>query len=261
MASSSETNWPSGRQPCRLIVDEPADGAWNMALDEALLEAAATRGVWSLRFYGWSTPTLSLGYFQRWEDRQQHPASLGCPWVRRSSGGGAIMHDAELTYSLAVAAPPNRPLAAATLYRQVHRALVETLQELAGISAILHECAPHTPPSGPEPFMCFQRRAEGDVLIGAVKIAGSAQRRLRGAVLQHGSVLLHTSSSAPELAGISALTTTAFSSVDLQANWAARLSDALDLELTAAHEIQTERQRAADLIRDKYSHEGWNRRR
>src|SRR5688500_20216584 len=93
----------------RLLLDVPAPGAWNMAVDEALLESAALENRCTLRFYRWSEPTLSLGYFQRYEDRRQHAASLSCACVRRASGGGAILHDHELTYSLAV--PPTHPLA------------------------------------------------------------------------------------------------------------------------------------------------------
>src|SRR5262245_54691837 len=96
----------AGRRPassrtsmlCRLIVDGAAGGPWNMAVDETLLESAAASGAASLRFYGWSEPTLSLGYFQRAAARQTHATSLGCPMVRRPSGGGAILHDWELTY-------------------------------------------------------------------------------------------------------------------------------------------------------------------
>src|SRR5687767_13677741 len=85
----------------RLLIDPPASGAWNMAVDEALLASAAA-GVATLRFYTWSQPTLSLGYFQHAHQRDAHAASRSCPLVRRASGGGAILHDRELTYSLAV---------------------------------------------------------------------------------------------------------------------------------------------------------------
>ncbi len=86
-------------QQCRLIVDPPQAGAWNMAVDEALLESAVAGGLPVFRLYQWSEPTLSLGYFQAVADRQQHPASHGCPLVRRRSGGGAILHAHELTYA------------------------------------------------------------------------------------------------------------------------------------------------------------------
>ena len=88
--------------PCRLIDDGAAIGARQMALDEALLESAAERGSATLRFYRWSEPTLSLGYFQDYAERDSHAASRNCALVRRQTGGGAILHDRELTYSLAI---------------------------------------------------------------------------------------------------------------------------------------------------------------
>src|SRR5436190_15116613 len=94
----------------RLIIDPPLIGPMNMAIDEALLESAATDGVATLRLYQWSEPTLSLGYFQAAEERERHQASTNCPLVRRASGGGAILHDRELTYSLAL--PEKSPSAA-----------------------------------------------------------------------------------------------------------------------------------------------------
>src|ERR1700690_2091076 len=87
---------------CHLIVDPPGEGAWNMALDEALLEAAQNEGIATLRFYSWREATLSLGYFQGAADRRLHQASADCASVRRASGGGAILHDCELTYSIAL---------------------------------------------------------------------------------------------------------------------------------------------------------------
>ena len=96
-----------------LLLDPPGDGAWNMAVDETLLEAAAAEGLCSLRFYQWAEPTLSLGYFQAYADRNQHEASRQSAVVRRASGGGAIMHDFDVTYSLAV--PERHPLAASRL--------------------------------------------------------------------------------------------------------------------------------------------------
>ena len=93
----------------RLIIDPPLRGPWNMAVDEALLADDVETDAATLRFYRWSEPTLSLGYFQSYADRELHAASRGCAVVRRQSGGGAILHDRELTYSLVL--PPTNPLA------------------------------------------------------------------------------------------------------------------------------------------------------
>ena len=122
--------------PFRLLLDPPASGAWNMAVDEVLLEAAAADGQCTLRFYRWEEPTLSLGYFQTYADRWQHEPSSHAAVVRRMSGGGAILHDAELTYSFAV--PSHHPLANNRLgfYQAVHTALIEALAQW-GIEAAM----------------------------------------------------------------------------------------------------------------------------
>ena len=95
----------------RVIVDPPADGAWNMAVDEALLLSDERTGL-TIRFYQWEEPTLSLGYFQSLAEREQHPPSVDCPMVRRASGGGAILHDRELTYSMVAPLDQRDPRAA-----------------------------------------------------------------------------------------------------------------------------------------------------
>jgi lipoate-protein ligase A len=191
----------------RLIWDGPADGAWNMALDEALLESADAEGIATLRFYGWSEPTLSLGYFQAAEDRRTHAASLNCRLVRRASGGGAILHDDELTYSLSIPTPDRLAAPARGLHDSVHAALAESLIAM-GVDAEFNDRAQSAVNA---PFLCFERRACGDLILGgktsgSAKVVGSAQRRHRNAVLQHGSILLGRSQFAPELPGIAELT-------------------------------------------------------
>src|SRR5262245_58596680 len=89
----------------RLFPFATADGATNMARDEAMLESAATGNVAALRFYTWSEPTVSLGYFQQSESRAI-PNLKSLAWVRRSTGGAAIVHHHELTYSFAL--PPGK---------------------------------------------------------------------------------------------------------------------------------------------------------
>ena len=216
----------------RLIIDPPAEGAWNMAVDEALLETAAASSETTLRFYEWTPATLSLGYFQPHRERFGHEASRDCPMVRRSTGGGAIVHDHELTYSLVVPMDGRSNAAATGLYDAVHQSLVTTLSRL-GVVASLHEL-PKLVPLGDapasEPFLCFQRRAVGDVIIGAHKIAGSAQRRHRGTVLQHGSVLLRKSASAPELPGLYDLTGVEISAAELAALWLKEVEPLLGLQ-------------------------------
>ena len=191
-----------------------------MAIDEALLEFARQEDTPILRFYTWAPPTLSLGYFQRYADRKQHPASQNLDVVRRLSGGGAIVHDHELTYSLAI--PPNHHFAVRRrlkLYEVVHRHAIEILQnwgfqaklasEVPGLTALSNSL--QSGKTGQDHFLCFQRLAAGDLVVQSkeekwVKILGSAQYRdQHGAVLQHGSLLWQRSAAAPELPGLADL--------------------------------------------------------
>lgn len=201
-----------------VLIDQPRQGADNMAIDQRMLEAVAQQSCLLLRVYRWSEPTLSLGYFQRLQERSRHTASRGLPVVRRSTGGGAIVHHYEWTYSLAV--PPQRARhatsrapavgAAQSWYYAVHQAVVGWLSDL-GVAARqwTTDCATEQPTSfaGQTPkknsFLCFDRRSCGDVVVDLAKVMGSAQRRhASGAVLQHGSLLLACSPFAPELPGL-----------------------------------------------------------
>jgi len=173
--------------------DDTADGAENMAADELLADAAGRLGRPLVRFYGWTSPTVSLGGFQSIGEARGIGAISGASLVRRPSGGGAIVHGTDLTYALAV--PREHPLArgALPLYETVHRALTDVLEDL-GLAARLHAGRA----AAAEPFFCFSRRAVGDVVAtppGRLasdddpKVLGSAQRRLPSAILQHGSLL------------------------------------------------------------------------
>lgn len=230
-----------------------------MAVDEALLEAAATGGTLTLRFYQWREPTLSLGYFQRFADRFAHATSRDCPVVRRTTGGGAILHDRELTYSLCV--PPAHRLTRqpAELYRLLHRALAEALAELGAASQVLATGADRGPLA--EPFLCFARRASGDVVLAGAKIAGSAQRRHRGAILQHGSVLVETSPAAPELPGLEQMAQLALAPEKLLAAWREPLARLLDVQLVPGVLSTAELRRAEQLVSEKFATTAWNEKR
>lgn len=256
----------------RVIFDEPGSGSWNMAVDEAILDGLSRQPASSptavLRFYQWEPATLSLGYFQHAAERKGHAASQACPMVRRPSGGGAILHDRELTYSLTVSAgfPGSRP--STLLYRAVHRSLIRTLGDL-GIAARLW-----TPPAGQErsspkksqaelaePFLCFLRRTEGDVVVGDWKIAGSAQRRRLGAVLQHGSVLLEQSPQAPELPGIAELTGVRMQPEEFAAHWLQPLATELNCEFYPGFLDGVFVAAAQVLAEEKFASTAWNERR
>jgi lipoate-protein ligase A len=197
------------------IEDVPRAGAENMALDQCLLEASAARNCIIVRTYEWLEPTLSLGYFQRFNDRQSAPQAQGLATVRRATGGGAIVHHHEWTYSVATPALSSHPTsssqltahslgATTALYDCIHDGVVDWLCQL-GYPARkwTRQCSTEDLTSVPtHDFLCFQRRSCGDVVVGPHKILGSAQRRYRGATLQHGSLLLENSPYAPQLAGL-----------------------------------------------------------
>jgi lipoate-protein ligase A len=241
----------------RLLIDPPAAGAWNMAVDEALLASAAA-GVATLRFYTWSEPTLSLGYCQPARQREAHAASRSCPLVRRASGGGAILHDRELTYSLAVPLRQRFGAQAGELYQIAHHTLVQSLRALRVVAHV------HDPAAGEAAateFLCFQRRTRGDVLCGPAKIAGSAQRRSRGAILQHGSVLLGSSPCAPELPGIEQLSGVRVTAEQLLAIWHPPVAVELRAAIQPGKLTNAERANAAAIERERFSSPGWTLRR
>ena len=178
-------------QQVRVLCDDPLDGPRNMARDEALLTRVGSGDSEpTLRLYQWNPPTMSLGYFQRFADYDAlEPPAGRLDVVRRLTGGGAILHDRELTYSLAI--PLGHALLSdgpRKLYDLLHQAIAESLKPLR-VSA---ERCGASDDSGPRrgPFFCFERRHEADLLIGGEKLAGSAQRRTRNALLQHGSIVL-----------------------------------------------------------------------
>jgi len=240
------------------MVDEPASGAWNMAVDEALLESASITRQPVLRFYSWAEPTLSLGYFQRLEDRCHHEASLNCPVVRRASGGGAIVHDRELTYSFCVPVKDRLSNDVFALYRSFHETLVQILDS-CHVSASLREAAGAS--SRQAVFLCFQRHTNGDVLVDNRKIAGSAQRRHRGAILQHGSILLATSPSAPELPGIKELSGSALEITKVATNWGQKLAHKLEIEFRKTPLTSHEEQLVDQSLHRKFGNKQWTKRR
>ena len=187
---------------CNLIIDEPPhSGAWNMAVDEALLEAAVDGAGTVLRWYQWEAATLSLGYFQKSDDLPTTDKQWSAlPVVRRLSGGGAILHHHELTYSCAL--PASHPLTndPYQIYLAMHKAVIDVLRPM-GFDVRLR--AARFGKDGPaEAFLCFSRGDEMDVVFGTDKVLGSAQRRRRGAVLQHGSLVLTRSEFAPQFPGL-----------------------------------------------------------
>ncbi len=161
-----------------------------MARDEHLLYSERLRPA-AVRIYGWSPPTISLGYFQRHDELAQLPDELReLAVVRRLTGGGAILHDCEVTYCLVIdeTVPATRQ-APAALYRLVHCCWHEAIAAEVPDSEMAPDSLPFPAPRG-GPFFCFEKPGRTDLILGERKLLGSAQRRIPGRVLQHGSLLL-----------------------------------------------------------------------
>ena len=264
----------------RVIFDSPASGAYNMAVDQALLMSAEQDGIVTLRIYRWAEPTLSLGYFQTYSDRQLHSASVSCPIVRRRSGGGAILHDQELTYSLAIPSSNRWSGQNAELYDLVHQVVIRLLKQVGLDSQLFKNAAPvdasladeslteiELPRTNPSPivdpnaFLCFQRRSDGDLVSNGFKILGSAQRRLKHSLLQHGSLLLKQSKFAPELPGLAELGAEQIELGDFSNRLAESLGEALGFEFAAAGYSESEVALAAELEAKTFGMSKWTQKR
>jgi lipoate-protein ligase A len=178
----------------RLIVTAPLSGAENMAIDEALLRSfdpAVSLPV--LRLYGWNPPTLSLGRFQKTAEVLDlgRCRSDGVTVVRRVTGGGVIYHADELTYSL-VCAPGQIPPAVSIKdsFRVLTGFLLAFYCTLGLDVSYATDVVPEGTRLGERTPFCFAGKESFDILVNACKIGGNAQRRLKGAIFQHGSIPL-----------------------------------------------------------------------
>ena len=203
--------------------------AVNMAVDEALLRR--TR-VPILRVYGWRRAAITFGYFEKWA-----PLFAEFPdreLIRRWTGGGVVHHGRDWTYSLIVPrGDPFARLPAAETYRLIHLALGEALRAAGYEPAVAPQAAPRTSAA------CFENPARYDLLVGADKIAGAAQRRSRFGLLHQGSV----------------------QGVVIPEGFARRLAARLARRVVPRALEACERQTAEALAAAKYATEAWNRRR
>lgn len=164
-----------------VLKSDSSPAAWNMAVDEALLEYASHGAAPLLRFYGWTEPAATFGYSQHYAEVASWTQLR--PLVRRPTGGGLVPHDADWTYSLIV--PPQHAWyrqKAVDTYCRVHQWIQQSFQSL-GVRTTL-AASPHKPAPG----QCFIGAEQFDLLLAGAKIAGAAQRRNRQGLLVQGSV-------------------------------------------------------------------------
>lgn len=266
--------------------------AENMAVDEALLASVSTgKAPPTVRFYGWEPAALSIGYFQKAEEEVDLAAlgRRGYGFVRRPTGGRAVLHDAELTYSVVVPeSHPGMPGTVNEAYRVLSEGLVEGFRRLGlrAEMAALAEGGKKAALSAAASAACFDSPSWYELVVEGRKIAGSAQMRHRGAILQHGSILLDLDADAlfavlrfpaerlrerlkaafldkavaiNDLLG--ALGKPPVSAEEAEAAFAAGFAAGLGVRLLPGELTEEERRHAARLAAEKYGADAWNLRR
>lgn len=276
----------------RLIRSGKLGPAENMAVDEALLvHVGEGHSPPTIRFYGWQPATLSIGYFQKAEE-EVNMAELkarGLGFVRRPTGGRAVLHDAELTYSIAV--PERYPGMPGTV-NEAYRVLSEGL--MAGFRRLGLRAEMARPDAGgmkagnaaSGSAACFDSPSWYELVVEGRKIAGSAQVRQNGAILQHGSILLELDADLlfsvlrfpaerlrermkAAFLGKAAAVNDICRSLgrppvtpeEAESAFAAGFAEGLGITLVPCELTEAERDLAIRLARDKYGSEDWNLRR
>jgi lipoate-protein ligase A len=230
-----------------------ADGAANMAADEALVRSAIA-GVASLRFYGWTMATMSLGYFQPASVRHADPSLAMLPWVRRPSGGATLVHHHELTYAIALPPGPAWQMGEPWLLR-MHRIIAVALAGL-GLGGQIETVGDVSIRHGD--ILCFQQFTPGDLLSGGKKVVGSAQRKHRLALMQHGSILLAQSACTPSLPGIRETTGLALTVAEAQEAILLAFRADTGWFVETAEWTTLERESIRELTAEKYATAAWN---
>ena len=216
-----------------LLDSGACEPAFNMALDETLLEFVTELNRPILRFYGWSQPAATFGYFQK-------IAEIECltylrPLLRRPTGGGLVPHNADWTYSVVLPPASDWYQSSATeSYERVHRWIQKSFSELGFITELASCCRKEIP------GQCFAGYEKSDVLYLGRKMAGAAQRRNKMGLLIQGSVQ-------PQPAGVN------------RADWQDAMSSQEPFEVLALSENLSVR--AQQLVETKYSQDDYNRRR
>lgn len=272
---------PVSRLPFRLIFDSEFPGSVNMARDEAISRAiSAGDSPATLRFYGWAPPAISIGQAQRLDSLDLTACARdGVGIVRRSTGGLAILHTDELTYSVGL--PKDHPIAEGDLmtsYRRIADAILLALTRL-GVQAptasrVAREDKART-------GVCFEAPSDYEVVgqspDGVIrKLVGSAQWRRVDGVLQHGSLplcgdiaritryLLDTPTPEAVHAHAQTLETATGRSIawrEAAETWAGAFADQLGLDLHEGALTPAERDASNRLLSEKYADDAWTRRR
>lgn len=265
----------------RLIYDTPMIGADNMAIDDAIMQTvAAGDAPPTLRLYAWDPLCLSLGYGQRVRDVDYAALSArGWSLVRRPTGGKAILHGDELTYSVSL--PKNHPLAEGDVvesYRRISEALMSALTHL-GLSPASEKQAKGNRGLGP---VCFEVPSHYEITSDGKKLIGSAQVRRRDGILQHGTLPLHGDitricdvlayENEAERQSAKAILLTRATTLQRVLGeitpWetaadaiAQGFVEAFDIDFVVGERTETEIQLAKKLVHERYAHDDWTHKR
>jgi lipoate-protein ligase A len=266
------TNW-------RLLYTPPSSGAWNMAVDESILEHIhRSKAMPTLRLYSWNPPCLSLGHAQSFSDvDMERVKAHGWEVVRRLTGGRAILHTDELTYS--VTGSTEEPILAGGIlesYNRLAQALMFAMRELGLPVEIKEEEVSRV--SGETNPVCFEVPSTYEITVNGKKLIGSAQARNGKGVLQHGSLpltgdltricqaLVYKDEAARENAAQRLLTraTTVESILGVEKDWetAAQafvhgFEAQLGIHFQRGDMSRSESERADELVKEKYAHPSW----
>lgn len=266
----------------RLLHTPPASGAWNMAVDESILEHIQRgESLPALRLYAWDPPCLSLGHAQPFADvDMERVKSHGWEVVRRLTGGRAILHTDELTYSVTGSA--SEPILSGSIlesYNRIARALLFAVRELGlPVEMKEHITEPATLNLNP---ICFEVPSTYEITVDEKKLIGSAQARRKEGVLQHGSLpltgdltricqaLVFKDESARENAAqrLLARATTVESVTGVKTDWekAAQtfvkgFESQLGIRFQRGELSRSESERAEELVKEKYANPIWTER-
>ena len=265
----------------RLYISPPAAGAWNMAVDEAILENVV-RGDSppTLRLYAWNPPCLSLGRSQPFANANITALKKnGWDILRRATGGRAILHTDELTYSI-IAPKDNFHISGSVLesYKYLAKALLTALEDLGAEVEMKKEEKKGGVGFNP---VCFETPSAYEITVNGKKLIGSAQARQKGGILQHGSLPLTgdlarvtEALSFPDeesrqiaakklLMRASTLESALGRAVDWETaskSFARAFESVLGIRLMPKDLSQAEERRASQLIQKKYAHPDWNER-
>lgn len=239
----------------RFLRSGPCAPAFNMALDEAVLRSGPS--VTTFRTYLWKPFAVSLGYFQAVApETLERFRAEGYGVVRRSTGGGAIFHGDELTYSLVWDASETAlPGDAVGAYEVVHGALRCALATLGLETEPRGESRLVSDTGDEDELWCFYRSSAFDLVTGGRKLVGSAQRRAGRAMLMHGSIPTGPNPKTPEAAHAGT------PPEELEPLFADALARRTGVELVPGEPTEEERRTAEGLVRTRYGNDAWTERR